>query len=531
MPIIPGLHNRRAASANGKAESPEPEFIDIVPDDATLLAVADRAEEEVCRVREDGPLDLDCPDAILLGLLERMLDRPAFPLHVFPSPIRAYVEAWAASIHCPIDLLAVPLLAVAGAAIGRAKTKLRVKDGWDVSSCLWAVCLGPSSSGKTPALNAVLNFYEEKQEELHVQWEEAKAAWDNADEEERKQLDKPGPYPAIKLTDTTTESLRTDLKGGSVLFGRDELGAWSHQMGQYKGNNADRFDWCSLWSHSPVNVGRKAERVYVKEPFCAVTGMMVPGSVRELNYRGQADDGFVHRMLLAHVDAMEPLVTDAGVDPKLTETYKRLMTQLFDPPPAPGGKPSLMDRTIGPRLTFDPMAWWRLKHWANGELFRELRPTLLRPNWRAPDWLVSKYRKLFENGLRISLILHELWRVCRAEHEPADWEPSYRKITFGRVVERFTVEKAIAVINYFKAHIPAVTLLLEGSKDGRDEVDRTYNRLKSAGKLTVRETIHRTAYKSNDMVLALFGEWQRRGYGSITNPRKNSTVFVFAKDA
>ena len=107
-----------------------------------------------------------------------------------------------------------------------------------------------------------------------------------------------------------------------MLFSRDELGGWCHQMGQYKSGNADRFDWCSFWSHSAVNIGRRSERVYVKEPFVAVTGMMVPASARELNYRGQADDGFVHRMLLSFPEPMPPVATLEGVPDDLTKNYK-----------------------------------------------------------------------------------------------------------------------------------------------------------------------------------------------------------------
>ena len=77
--------------------------------------------------------------------------------------LRRYIEACAKSIHCPTDLLAGPMLAVSGAAIGRAGRRLKVKDGWKVTSCLWVAGLNSSSGGKTPALNAVENFYEDRQ--------------------------------------------------------------------------------------------------------------------------------------------------------------------------------------------------------------------------------------------------------------------------------------------------------------------------------------------------------------------------------
>ena len=455
-------------------------------------------------------------DGRLLFIIEKLLeaDRPSFPIHVFPSLLRQYIWACARSIHCSADLLAGPMLAVAGAAIGRSGRRLRVKDGWDVTSCLWIASILSSSGGKTPALNKVENFYDDRQEAEYWKYVEDKKAY----EADPKNNPPPGPYPALKLTDTTIESLRSDLGAGPVLFSRDELGGWCHQMGQYKHGNADRFDWCSFWSHSAVNIGRKSERVYVKEPFVSVTGMMVPASARELNYRGQADDGFVHRILLAFPEATLPRATLEGVSEELTKEYKRRMTRLFDPP----GKE-------GKILTFEPKAIRMLLRWANTELFRELRP-LEYENCIAPDWLVSKYRKLFENCLRICLVLHELWRVAGQDHEREDWEPEPRdfygeQIEFQTVVvDRLTVERAIAVIEYFRGHIDMVHSLVG---EVVDDVDRAYNRLQSKGRITVRETIYKTTYKSADRVQALFSEWERRGYGTIENTRKNQTVFNF----
>lgn len=479
---------------------------------------------------------------LLAALLET--DRPGFPLHVFPPLLRRYVEAGARSIHCPTDLLAVPLLAVAGAAIGRSGRRLKVKDGWTTSSCLWAVAMTDSSGGKTPALNAVENWYDDRQEAEYLMWKAAKDAHANDPEHEPP----PGPFPALKLTDTTIESLRGDLEAGPVLFSRDELGAWCHQMGQYKsGGGGERFDWCSFWSHSPWNVGRKTERVFVKEPFVSVAGMLVPASARELNYRGNSDDGFVHRMLIAYPLAMDPRMTRFGVPDELTAEYKRRMSRLFAP--SPGGK-----RVA---LTFDEDALEMVEEWANGVLYPQLDG--------APGWKVSKYRKLVENCLRLCLVLHELWRVaddsrplslaeavrrarldeaagadpddgpeCSPEElleSSADFWTTARgyydeDVPFREmVVDRMTVARAIEVVEYFRCHIDVVQCVLG---EEIDEVDRHYQRLKHLKPLSARTAMQRTTYRTKDQVLGLFAEWARRGYGRVaTGSRKDSVVFVF----
>jgi hypothetical protein len=453
-------------------------------------------------------------DGETVPVLQRLFaddgDRPCFPLHVFPGFVARYVRACARSIYCSADLLAIAVLPVAGAATGRSGRRLKVKDGWEVSSCLWAAALSVSGGGKSPALNAVAGFYDDRQEALDVAYSAALRA-------HKKDPDNhphPGPYPALKLTDSTLESLRGDLRGGPVLFARDELGAWCHQMGQYKHSNADRFDWCSLWSHAAISIGRKGgDRVYVREPFVAVTGMLVPASARELNYRGQADDGFVHRILLAYPEELPPVATGAGVPDELTADYKCRMNRLFD---GPGEE--------GKVLSFDPQALRDVLGWANGRLFGSLPAD-------APGWLVSKYRKLFENCLRLCLVLHELWRVAGADPaadpfapDPRDYAgPDYVPLEPG-VVDRVTVARAINTVEYFRAHIDDVQSLLG---EDVDDVDRLHSRLSRLGTVTVRQVMHKTVYKRTDEVLALFTEWKRRGYGVIRHPRTNQTVFEF----
>jgi hypothetical protein len=127
-------------------------------------------------------------------------------------------------------------------------------------------------------------------------------------------------------------------------------------------------------------------------------------------------------------------------------------------------------------------------------------------------------------------VLHELWRVA-GDWKPAEgldddewWvEPVEVKID-PMVVDCETVERAIAIIDYFRGHILSVQSLLG---EEVDDADRFHDRLRNTGKVTVREVIRQTTYKNKDRVLALFAEWAKRGYGKITYPRKNQAVFDF----
>lgn len=412
-----------------------------------------------------------------------------FPLDVYPRQLRNYIRKCAASIACPVDLLAVPMLGIAGAAIGRAGRRLKAKAGHIVSSCIWCACLDRSGGGKSPALGFVQNFFLDRQAELVRQWQAEK-------EEVTKNGQQAPPFPTLLLTDTTVESLQTDLAVGPVLFVRDELDGWCKQMGQYKSGNADRSDWCSIWSHNPMSIGRKsAGRVFVRYPFVAVTGMLVPESASFLNYGGHANDGFIHRVLLAYPESMLPKVTTDGVRQTTVNGYREAMARLFDGP--------------AQVLKFDERARVELQRWGNHEHYAELDSD-------TPHYLIAKYRKHWEYANRPALVFHEIKRIVDGTDEPS--------------VTLDTVQRVICVIEYFKRHILVVQAAIGAKADEVDDYARCYNRLRGEGTITVRQAVHRAApfrNASRGQVLGMFKAWEERGFGKVKSTRKNQNTFVF----
>jgi hypothetical protein len=75
---------------------------------------------------------------------------PLFPLDVLPGPARRLVEESARSLGCAPDLIAVPLLAVLGAAIG-TRWCLEVKPGWLEYGNIYAAVVADPGSAKSPA--------------------------------------------------------------------------------------------------------------------------------------------------------------------------------------------------------------------------------------------------------------------------------------------------------------------------------------------------------------------------------------------
>jgi hypothetical protein len=406
-----------------------------------------------------------------------------FPIDVYPQSVQKYFQACAESICCPVDFLAVPLLSVAGVAIGRSKRRLKVKPGYVASSCVWALVLCPSGTGKSPALEKVLSFYYLKAKQEYLHWKDAGAT---------------GDAPTLILTDTTMESLKNDLPNNEVLFPQDEMSSWASSMSQYRKDNSDRPNWNSFWSHSPIYLGRKGTgKVYIPYPFVSPTGMMVPESLTHLNDRGNPLDGLVFRFLIVEPEVMIPVDTEKGVSQDLTDAYHRAMGGLFAAPEA--------------ELTFAPGAREHLRKWLNEVHFQELTKD-------SPGTVISWYSKLKEYAYRLCLVLHEVWRAARCVNND--------------VVDLATVKRVIKLLGYFKSHLPRVQKRLGVSIYTRS--DKQYHRLKRLGvtELTVEQATHRGVGGRNarkEIILDVFKEWESRDYG-LMDLGASPPKFVFKQE-
>lgn len=87
------------------------------------------------------------------------------PVEVFPRVLAECVTTGAAALPCPPDCLAVPLLAVLGAAIGGARV-VEMQPGWRASARLWSAVVADPGSTKSPALDLVMNPLYRSQQRL-----------------------------------------------------------------------------------------------------------------------------------------------------------------------------------------------------------------------------------------------------------------------------------------------------------------------------------------------------------------------------
>ncbi len=349
-----------------------------------------------------------------------------FPVEVFPAVIRRYVEEGAAALGVPVDMVAVPLLAFAAGAIGNTRA-LRVKAGWVVRPILWLAVIGEPGSGKSPALDHARHPLDVLQRAAWETFRTAMQQWelDAAAVKAEKPPAPPPPKPVLEhffTTDATTEALAAMLgTSPGLALVRDELVGWVKSHDAYR-KGGDRQNWLSLWAGAPLKVDRRgAGALYVPRPTASVVGGIQPELLSELAEEANRRDGFVDRFGLCWPDAKPARWTEATVDGATTQAAEALFARLR--PKVPPDESRIVDLAPGAKRAF--AVWFD----ENADLVAG-----------ATGLAAGCAAKLPGQCARIALVLHGL-------HHPHDME---------RAVAEGTVLDAIAVVEYFRAHLARV---------------------------------------------------------------------------
>jgi hypothetical protein len=162
----------------------------------------------------------DTTDATDTGhQLRELSEAPPFPVETLPESCRRLVEEAAASIVCPPEFVAVPLLATLGSAIGMSRV-VRLKQGWTESPAIYAAIVALPGTKKTPAFKQAAGPAHEKQAAYRREYREAKKAHEEQKDDRRTEDDgdsdqETPPQPTLKRTaveDTTVEALAVVLE-------------------------------------------------------------------------------------------------------------------------------------------------------------------------------------------------------------------------------------------------------------------------------------------------------------------------------
>src|SRR5215218_10038623 len=270
----------------------------------------------------------------------------AFPTGAMPRPCRVLVEEASASIGCPPDFVALPMLAVLGSAIDNGRV-LRLKAGLEEGASVYGAAIAFLGEKKTPALKVALEPAKRAQAALKEKYQRAENEYKReqreyeVDKKDAAKAGEPAPPPPQEprmertlVEDTTVERLagiQAENPRGVVVI-RDELSGWARAMDQYKqgGRGADRQFWLSAWSNSYVSVDRKSQPhpLIVSRPFVALFGAIQPGVLPELG--DGREDGLLDRFLFAYPEAELSGWTDDEISEQAEGSYASLYEKLCE---------------------------------------------------------------------------------------------------------------------------------------------------------------------------------------------------------
>jgi len=260
-----------------------------------------------------------------------------------------------------VDFVSLALLCTASAIIGNTRWAVPW-DGWKEPPILWGMLIGDPSSGKSPALDAILDPVKEIDNALSAEYLTKRKKW--ADEDEVAKVhhanwkvevkakigdgkDPPakprnaeaGPPPVrdrIRVTDTTTEKA-ADLMSNvwrGLLLSRDELSGWLGSMDRYNGGG-DRPFWLEAFGGRSFMVDRKncPEPVIVDHLSIAILGGTQPDKLDSLLLNSD-DDGLLARFLTvypAQVPLSRPMVRlDTAIALRAMERLRALEPTIDD---------------------------------------------------------------------------------------------------------------------------------------------------------------------------------------------------------
>ncbi|WP_422923674.1 DUF3987 domain-containing protein [Singulisphaera sp. PoT] len=399
-----------------------------------------------------------------------------FPLDVLPASLVALIKDGAKTYPCPPDFIAAPALVAVGAAIGRS-VLLQVKSSWLQPANLWVAVVADSGTAKSHALEAALDPITVINKELYIEHleEKMKAEMEKANADTLKRLGKSSvkagdkktaagkpikmgeapPARRISVRNVTFESLGPILQDNprGLINVQDELSGLIAGMNQYKGGSGnDRDNWLSLYNGTPFDSDRKGQdRCYAPNPFMAIAGNVVPGKLSLMadQFQGkEVVDGFVDRFLYAFPEPVKFEFHWRGLEDANVKTWRTALKRLWNRGLAIDQhgfeRPHVRKLSAAARKPYEK---WIVEHM--GETERSDFNPRLRPAWS----------KFCGHLPKLILILHELHWACGKKE--ADVE----------TIDAATVQRAIKVCEYFKAHFRKVLAAMvggiEGGADGR----------------------------------------------------------------
>lgn len=324
-----------------------------------------------------------------------------FPLECLPAHTKQYIEEKALSLNQDPAGLAVALLTQAGAHIGAA-VKLRLGNDRFTAPILWAVYIGISGAGKSPAINGIAALANDKIEQFHNQYrkeqteyvEEYKAFEKAKKKGETVQAPTPPDCNRVIVTDTTYEGLIKAVKGsnGRILLKVDELISFFAMTNRTK-TPGEAQKWLSGYNGETVMTVRSmTQEFYIRDAYWAISGGTTPEKFRDfISAEGRDKDGTLSRFIMVWAPEQTEYL-EADVDENTVDKMKSVIEKLID------FKPQIDEKRRCQVITFDDETNKAWRAWKQAIFYAKQNAST--------DMEVSFISKSQDLLPRIAIILH-----------------------------------------------------------------------------------------------------------------------------
>ena len=500
----PGCDYANGISWKIEGMIPEPSIRVLDPKDLGLSGIADDAADFIERCKVDG-----LADNIIKSLIEdvaagteyyisggdiKVQEKP-FPCHCIPVQVRDVIDSVSISIGCDPSTPAIALLCAVSVCIGNRK-QIEVKQNWREPAIIWGAAVAGSSSGKSPAVKAVLKpLYEIEQENYRLYEQECEQYEIEKNNESLAVVVKPPICKRLLVSDTTVEALAIRLKDNpkGLLLHRDELAGWFRGLNKYKSGGDDTETWLSFWRGEHIIIDRKTgdrPTISVPMPFVSLLGTIQPEVLAETLKRSSSlHNGMLARFLFAvskiqSVSWNDKVVTDNDIC-FLKELYSKLLNHDMHFEDEGYGAPAI--------LILSDKAFYRLG---------EFSDRMVSKANKYGGVLEPVFAKADSQAARIALILHELKRATG--------------MLDNDIVSDETMADAVDTCSWFMDQAFKVHYLLLADDNKEIANDLKWIREKNDGKVNSRQLVHR---KSKRFTTAMAKEYMKKleqaGFGRV----------------
>lgn len=454
----------------------------------------------------------------------------SFPVETLPDPARGFVVAGAKAIGCDPSFIALPLLAMLGAAVGNTR-QIYLKRGWTAPPILWTAIVGESGTQKSVGWKTAKRATAKRQAQAIKQhaaemdayqvilanYEKRLSEWKRDRKTREAPPVKPKPPEALRYSveDVTVEALAPILQVNprGLVLARDELAGWFASFNQYKqGKGADSSHWLSMYNGESMLVDRKTgdrRTIFVPSAAVAVTGGIQPATFHRALGAEHRESGLLARILVTCPPRTPKRWTEAIIDPEAELALERVVNRLYD------------DLDFGTTQEGDPcpilvkMTSEAKRRWI------EFYNPHNKETAACDGDLAAAWSKLEEIPARLALIFHFV-----------RWAADDQTLEHSENVDARSMAPAIELTQWFKQETRRVYGILSQTEESRARHRLVEWIQGKGGRVGVREVQqgHRQFKTAVDAELALqelvdhnFGQW----VNSPKNPKGGPATRVF----